>query len=256
MSAAAAAAARTVALVTGHSRGLGAALAESLLRRGVAVVGLARHGNDALAAAFPAQLRQVVLDLADVEAVTQWAAGPALSESLAGAERALLLNNAGVVQPIGPAGSLPPEAVARAVAVNVTAPLLLTEGFLAATAAAGCRDRRVMHISSGAARSAYAGWSVYCATKAALDHHARAVAADSLPGLRLCSMAPGVIDTDMQGEIRATPAERFPLLDRFRDLKAGGGLMAPEACAERLVEHLLGAAFGAVPVADLRTLAD
>ena len=248
------AAPRTVAIVTGHSRGLGAALAESLLRRGTTVVGIARHGNAALATAFPALLREVTLDLSDVTVVTQWCDGPALAESLAGAERAVLINNAGVVQPIGPAGSLGAAAVAQAVAVNVTAPLLLTEGFLAATGS--CPDRRVMHISSGAARSAYAGWSVYCATKAALDHHARAVATDTLPGLRLCSMAPGVIDTDMQGEIRATPAERFPLLDRFRDLKAGGGLMAPAACAERLVEHMLGSAFGAVPVADLRTLSD
>ena len=121
-------------------------------------------------------------------------------------------------------------------------------------AAGKLRDRRVLHISSGAARKPYAGWSVYCATKAALDHHARAVQEDATPGLRICALAPGVVDTPMQGEIRASSLERFPLRDRFAELQASGGLIAPAECAMHLVDFLLDEDFGREPVADLREL--
>jgi hypothetical protein len=120
-------------------------------------------------------------------------------------------------------------------------------------ASAGAQ-RRILHISSGAARNAYPGWSVYCATKAALDHHARAVALDQQRGVRICSLAPGVIDTAMQAEIRNVSEDRFPMRQRFVDLKETGSLAEPDECAEQLIDYLLGAGFGAEVVADLRTL--
>src|SRR5690606_33499832 len=100
-------------------------------------------------------------------------------------------------------------------------------------------QRRILHVSSGAGRSAYPGWSVYCATKAALDRHAEAVALDVDPLVRACSLAPGVIDTGMQAEIRATPPARFPMKERFVQMKLEGALTSPEACAAALVDYLL-----------------
>lgn len=240
------------AIVTGHSRGLGASLAAALLARGASVLGLARAGNAALAG----RIEQVAIDLADPAAVAALSApGGAVSRFLAspGAGPVLLLNNAGIVEPIGPAGTLDPQAIARAIAVNVTAPLLLADAFIAATA--DQPDRRVLHVSSGAGRSAYPGWSVYCATKAALDHHARSVAADARPGLRVASVAPGVVDTDMQATLRATPEERFTLRGRFVALKDSNALTSPAACAAAMIDHLLSDAFGRDPVADIRDLA-
>ncbi|MGE5651882.1 MAG: SDR family NAD(P)-dependent oxidoreductase, partial [Bacillota bacterium] len=98
----------------------------------------------------------------------------------------------------------------------------------------------------------YPGWSVYCATKAALDHHARAVVLDKNDALRICSLAPGVIDTGMQAEIRASSLEQFPLRERFDALKRDGALTAPDDGAARLVDYLLSDSFGRDPVADLR----
>ncbi len=241
-----------LAIVTGHSRGLGAALAENLLGRGHAVLGIARSANDALGARFPALLQQVGLDLADPDALAAWLASGALERFVGDAGAALLINNAGLVQPIGPLGSLPAAAVVQAVTLNVAASLALANAFAAGATAA--RERRIVHVSSGAARSAYAGWNVYCASKAALDHHARAVALEAVPGLRICSLAPGVIDTAMQAEIRATSEARFPLRARFAALKDNAQLDRPERCAARLVDYALSAAFGAQVVADLREL--
>ncbi|MDB5932698.1 MAG: Short-chain dehydrogenase [Massilia sp.] len=242
------------AILTGHTKGLGAAIAADLLGRGIAVLGLARGTAPELTARFPQLLREVELDLADNAALGAWLGGGELAAWLAGCDTALLVNNAGTVQPVGPLATQDPAAVARAIALNVAAPMMLASAVAAACAPpAGCR---ILHVSSGAGRSAYPGWSVYCATKAALDQHARAVAMDQNPNhshpLRICSLAPGVIDTGMQAEIRASTLEQFPLRQRFEELKRDGNLADPATCARALVDYLLAERFGKVPVDDLR----
>ncbi len=92
------------------------------------------------------------------------------------------------------------------------------------------------------------------ATKAALDHHARSVAADGNPPLRICSISPGIIDTGMQAEIRSTSPRDFPLLDRFLAFKQKGELAMPRDATKQLVRYLLSDHFGKDAVADLRKL--
>ncbi|NMG74314.1 SDR family oxidoreductase [Aromatoleum diolicum] len=240
------------AIVTGHTRGLGAAIAEELLARKIPVLGLARTPNAALARRYPHGLEQVEVDLADSASLAQWLLGNDLHRFLSACPSVLLINNAGTLQPVGPIETQAPAAIARAVALNVAAPMMLAAAVAATSADA--HDRRILHISSGAARTPYPGWSVYGATKAALDHHVRAVALDHSPALRICSLAPGVIDTAMQAEIRATPETLFPLRARFDALKRDGALAAPEDCARRLVDYLTSDRFGETPLADLREL--
>jgi benzil reductase ((S)-benzoin forming) len=236
----------TKAIVTGHSRGLGAAIADSLTARGIAVLGLARSAAPAGASPL---LTQSALDLASTDALAAWLATPALHDYLAGSAQVLLINNAGMVQPVGALSQQDPLAVAAAATLNVAAPLMLAAAVVAARKGKPCR---VLHVSSGAASSAYPGWSVYCASKAALDHHARAVALDAQPGVRICSLAPGIIDTDMQALIRATPEQQFPMRQRFVDMQRQGQLSTPAACAARLVDYLLSDTFGKLAVDDLR----
>ncbi|MCB1962589.1 MAG: SDR family oxidoreductase [Rhodocyclaceae bacterium] len=240
------------AIVTGSSRGLGAAIVARLLARKIEVLGLARQQPPTLPPATAARYTHATLDLADTGALEDWLAGSAMARFVAGAERALLINNAGTLQPVGPLGGQDAAAIARAIRLNVSAPLALADAFVAATAQV--RDRRIVHISSGAARSAYAGWSVYGASKAALDHHARGVHEDAVPGLRICALAPGVVDTDMQAEVRGSDAAHFPMRARFEALKRDGMLTSPAACAAQLVDYLLSADFARTPVADLRAL--
>jgi len=139
------------------------------------------------------------------------------------------------------------------VVVNVAAPLMLSAAFVAATSRVS--DRRVAHISSGAARHHYAGWAVYCATKAALDQHARAVALDRTPRLRICSIAPGVVDTDMQTEIRGATLENFPERERFEKLKRRGELRDPLEVGARLAWYCFSDRFGEDPVVELSAVA-
>ncbi len=162
-------------VLTGHSYGLGAALATALLEHGGQLMAISRSGSES------GGMQQVSLDLSDLTAVAQWLAGPQLADFLDDADQAVLINNAGRVEPIGPPGMQGADSIAQAVSLNVAAPLMLTDGFIRVTPQVA--DRRVLHISSGAARTPYAGWSVYCATKAALDQHAAAVVEEKLPNL-------------------------------------------------------------------------
>ncbi len=241
---------RAVAVVTGHSRGLGEAIATHLLSRGTRVIGVARHASSHLAERHAEALTQVQIDLADTAMLAQWLADGALRRLLDGGETALLVNNAGVLQPVGPLETQEPTAIARAVAVNVSSALMLTAAFTIATR--DLHERRILHVSSGAGRNAYAGWSVYCATKAALDHHARAVTLDKTPRLLITSVAPGVIDTAMQAEVRATTDDRLPSRQRFVEMKREGRLINPADAGRAIVDLLFSDAFGQEPVTDLR----
>ncbi len=240
------------AILTGHNRGLGAAITQELLSRKISVLGLSRHANPALASQFPVMLEQVQLDLADSTAVVRWLAGAAVQRFVADCNTVLLINNAATVQPVGSIVKQDPVAIAHAVGLNLTTPMILSSAVAAAASKAA--DIRILHISSGAARSAYAGWSVYCATKAALDQHARAAALEPASRVRICSLAPGIIDTGMQAEIRATSLEDFPQREKFDGLKRHGQLANPAICARQVVDFLLSRQFGQLPVADLREL--
>ncbi|MBS1163944.1 MAG: short-chain dehydrogenase, partial [Burkholderiaceae bacterium] len=99
----------------------------------------------------------------------------------------------------------------------------------------------VLNISSGAGRRAIAGWAVYCAAKAGLDQLSRVMAEDEARrpnGAKVVSLAPGVIDTDMQGEIRSAEPTGFPDLPRFRELKASGQLASADDAAARVLAYL------------------
>jgi hypothetical protein len=235
------------AIVTGHTKGLGAAIAAELNRRGVPVLGLARSRS---AGAATELLTEVEVDLSDAAALGAFLEGEVLKGWLKDEGATLLVNNAGVVTPVGPLAEQDSLAAVRAATLNVAAPLALA----AAVVRASRGERRILHISSGAGRTAYPGWSVYCATKAALDRHAEAVLLDGDSTVRCCSLAPGVIDTGMQAQIRATPESHFPMKERFVQMKEEGALASPEECASKLVDFLLDENFGREPVADLRSV--
>lgn len=243
-------------LLTGASRGLGAALARTLATKDSDLVCIARQSDETLTLPEGARLAWVQADLAD-SALLELVAERALAALGAGPFATLtLINNAGIVAPIAPCGHYPQGGVEHALALNTLAPMLLCNAFLAWAAGRGAQVR-ILNISSGAAASAIAGWSVYGASKAALDHFSRCVAAEQAclqGGARVVSLYPGVIDTAMQGEIRAADIGHFPSRARFDALKADGALSTPEAVAQRIAAFLDSPAFGSEPVADIRKL--
>jgi NAD(P)-dependent dehydrogenase (short-subunit alcohol dehydrogenase family) len=111
----------------------------------------------------------------------------------------------------------------------------------------------VLNISSGAGRNPTAGWGVYCATKAALDMYTRvAMQEQDAHGARFVSLAPGVVDTDMQSAIRSSDPAAFPALSRFQDLHASGKLATPQGVAARIAAYLERDDFGTTEIDDIR----
>ncbi|WP_165007634.1 SDR family NAD(P)-dependent oxidoreductase [Neisseria yangbaofengii] len=233
-------------IITGHSSGLGKALAAHYLQADMEVLGIARRK-------LPTQngLQQIALDLADLEKLSAWLQSGAIETFMRNVGELVLINNAGTVAPCSVCGKQRPSEIVAAVSLNITAPLLLSNHVLAAKAEN--QTVKMVHISSGAGRNAYQGWSVYGTTKAALDHHARCVEAENHRNVKVCSIAPGVVDTDIQAQIRAQDGDDFPILPRFRQLHANQQLSSPESVAEIIAEMIADADFGDEIIQDVRT---
>lgn len=244
-------------IVTGSSRGVGEALVAELLHPDHLVLGLARHQNEqlqALAAARGAPLTQWAVDLADPALPAQRLAEWLDRQDPGALACATLINNAGVVSTPAPLGQAPLAELSNAIRVGLEAALLLTASFLQATDA-WPGERKVLNISSGLGRRAMAGSASYCAAKAGMDHFSRAVALEQAARpnpAKVVSMAPGVIDTDMQRQLRGADAELFPERAIFARLHDDGQLMSPQACARALLAKLARADFGTEPIADIR----
>jgi NAD(P)-dependent dehydrogenase (short-subunit alcohol dehydrogenase family) len=242
-------------ILTGASRGMGLAMARQLLAAGHDLLCLSRKTNDALAAEAASAGRrceQWPQDLARAETAAErlgtWLQAQQPPASVT------LINNAGLIPRVAPLDEIPVSQLAEAMRVDLEAPLLLTAAFLRATAGWSV-PRRVLNISSGLGRRAMAAQAAYCAAKAGMDHFTRCVALEQarLPnGARVASLAPGVIDTDMQVQLRGADADRFPDRGSFVGLKEKGMLTSPEEAAARVLAFLARPDFGANPVADVR----
>lgn len=188
-------------LITGASRGIGAATARAFVAAGARVAMVARDmdrladlagelGPDALA--IPCDVARYREMEAAVEATVK---------AFGGLD--VLVANAGVIAPIAPFGATDPESWLRTQEINLGG---MYHGLRAAwpvMAAAG--SGRFVCLSSGAASRPLEGWSAYCASKAGAQMLMRAADLEGrAKGIRAVGLSPGTVDTDMQGDIRAS----------------------------------------------------
>lgn len=227
-----------VAVITGASRGLGLGIAERLLRAGWSVGACARTVPE-LPGGHEARTVCRAVDVGDAAALDRFASE--VVEAFGPID--LWVNNAGVLEPVGPHRDVDPAEVASALIVNVGGVSHGTQSFTRRARRwpprSDGRRRVLVNISSGAARSSYAGWAVYGATKAAVDHLTEIIAVEE-PDLVCHAVAPGVVDTGMQAQIRTYDEERFPSVARFQDLHRTGAWNSPAWVAD----HLLGLVAG------------
>ena len=244
-------------ILTGASRGMGHAMAAQLLAAGHDLLCISRKTNDdlsALAARHGVACEQWPHDLSRSESAAAkletWLAARD-ADALASVT---LINNAGVLPRIAPLGDITPGDLSDALRVDLEAPMLLAGAFLRATANWKAQ-RRILNISSGLGRNPMASQATYCAAKAGMDHFSRCVALEealNANGAKIVSLAPGVIDTDMQVSLRGADGSRFPDIGTFIGLKDKGVLASPDDAASRILAFLDRADFGSKPVADIR----
>jgi 3-oxoacyl-[acyl-carrier protein] reductase len=199
-----------IIIVTGASRGIGAAAAAALAAAGATVVLAARNGTltEQVARSIGGAASARVCDVSDYSA---FAALVAETKARFG-RLDVLINNAGVIEPIASIAESDPAAWARNIGVNLTGAYHAIRAVLPGMLASG--GGTIVNVSSGAAIRPLEGWSAYCSAKAGLHMLTRAVALESAGrGIRVFGFQPGTTDTDMQVLIRASgvnPVSRIP----------------------------------------------
>ncbi len=224
---------RPVVLVTGASRGLGAATARALagLSADLALTARSAEALEQVAAACRERGANVVVVAGDLTDPDLPGALVARAVEAFGRLDAVV-NNAGVLDPIAPLAEADHARWSFNLRLNLLAPVLLIRAALPHLRA---RRGRVVNVSSGAAVRAVRGWGAYCAAKAALNHVTQVLAAEE-PEVTALAFRPGVVDTAMQARIREAGRGGMPPEEhrRFVELHRQGALLSPEKPARSL----------------------
>lgn len=217
--------------ITGTSRGLGKAIAETLLaQEDTLVYGYARKQT----ITHERYVHQHI-DLSDTASIKNIAFPNAESY-----QKIILINNAATLGEIVFTGDLNFDQLAASYHVNVLAVHALTNAFIQ-TYKQAVAKKVIINITSGAAQHAYAGWSIYCSSKAAIDMLTRCVReemTDAAHPIFAYAIAPGIMDTEMQATIRNADAMHFPRKQKFIELHETGKLLPVEAVAQAYIQFV------------------
>lgn len=225
--------------ITGTSRGIGKAFADYLLENpSNKVIGISRqrsieHPN----------YSHFYLDLSDPTALAGFK-----FELHAHAKKIYLINNAGTLGFIKPVGQLDASVIIKNYTLNLIAPSVLTNAFISCYDTVDA-EKVIVNISSGAGKVPVDGWGVYCASKAGVDMFSRVVdveqkiraqhASSSVhKGFKIFSIAPGIVDTEMQNEIRKASKDDFSRLENFIEYKVNKQLSDPTTVSRKYFDIL------------------
>ena len=220
-------------LVTGASKGIGLAIAKALARDGIQVILLARQSDKLEAAceevkSISSSSFSVACDLASSESIDSTIQELQTIDSIEG-----IVHNAGTIIPIRSMFDAENKAWERNIQVNITGVQRLTKGLYSKMKES--THCRVTTISSGAALRPLHSWSAYCISKAGLDMWSRCLAEEGeKDGITSIAIAPGIVDTDMQQQIRSSNVGDFPLVESFVGYHRDGQLTNPDDVARKL----------------------
>lgn len=223
-------------IITGASKGLGEQVVSQLLNSDCHIIGVSRSGHTEHSAfSNYTELKADLSSVSDLKELIQRAKN---EMDLERASEIYLINNAGGIDPVGPVGTLSPDDIMKSLTLNLGAPMILSNGFVE-----GFKDvkakRRILTVSSGAGKRPIYGWNAYCIGKAGVDMMTRSIGLEQGDeGIVAISFGPGIMDTDMQAQIRAQEEADFKDVEMFRGFKEKGDLRKPEDVAKLLIQVL------------------
>ena len=244
-------------ILTGASKGLGEGIALALLDQDHHILCISRTENQTLvklASARGCKLEFIPFDLTHTQDIPRLMDRVFDKVDKKSATAFFLINNAGIIQPVGRVEDCPPEQVEQHIRINLVSPMLLCSAFIKHTAGSAI-PKRILNISSGAAQNPYYGWSNYCTGKAGLDMFGRCISEEQKGEqwpVETMAVAPGIIDTDMQTTIRGTDERAFVHRKKFIELKETGQLVPPVIAGKKLASLLLSDDFQDGAVTDIR----
>jgi benzil reductase ((S)-benzoin forming) len=236
--------------ITGSSSGLGKALVDILLlNESNHITGISRTNN----LQHP-RFTHYPIDLSDLPGLSRQAESIWITNE--NIKRIYLINNAGFLGPVKYMGEMNDEELTRIYHVNLVAPAILSNAFIRQY-----RDfegeKIILNISSGASRKPYDGWSGYCSSKAALDMMSRVIAVENEIrgyGFKILALAPGIIDTAMQHQLRNTSGENFSRKEKFVKLKEEKQLLSADQAAQNIIRFLENTELHKEVVQDIRQI--
>jgi len=217
--------------ITGSSKGLGKAIAELLLQNSNNIIyGLSRSNN-----IIHDNFIYIDIDLSDIEKISKY-----IFPQITNANKISLINNAGVIGEIKTVGNKNALKISETFNINSISPNLLMNQFINQFQDLPI-EKSIINISSGAGRHPINSWAEYCASKAALDMFSSVIAQEQISKENpffTFSVAPGIIDTEMQNEIRLSTHNDFDKLDYFKDLKKNNLLSSAKEIASKISKIL------------------
>jgi len=237
-------------IITGTSRGIGEALANQLLAENHHIFCISRADNESLielASEKNVRLSYYPFDLNRVDEIDRLF--DEIFDEIKHEEdmsAIYLINNAGMLTPVAPIEQCSSASITANINVNLIAPMMITSNFIKHSQELSI-DKRIMNISSASARYLLPSQSCYSTSKAGLDSFSKSVSleqSNQLYPTKVVSVYPGMIDTQLQAEIRSTNKELFPYVDQFIQVAHEGKLQTAEYTAEKLIAILFGEDFG------------
>ena len=222
-----------VAIITGGSKGIGNALVLKFKTDGFKVISISRNKVNNLE-----DSEQVICDLSNIDDAENCLNKLLNNLKEIKPQEIILINNAGTLGEINRVENIDSKNIESTVSLNFTAPLILSSQFIKNTKSWSCL-RKIINISSGAAVGSYYGWSVYCASKAAMDSFTKVVAVEQESEenpVKIMAIYPGVVDTNMQKLIRTKSKEEFKNVSRFIELKENNELSNPLEVANEIYQ--------------------
>ncbi|WP_108125113.1 SDR family NAD(P)-dependent oxidoreductase [Saccharospirillum mangrovi] len=224
---------KKLCLITGGSRGLGAELVTQYLADGWTVREFSRSGSGETHIAADFSRRENAIDTIDAQfrafAAQDWT-------------EIVLIINAAQIGPIGPLSASVPRDWWQSLDVNLTLNISAIGLFQQHFQTMAAR-KVVAVISSGAAQAGMGGWGLYCLAKSGLERLAEAMAEEQQnqpQPIQTLNISPGLIDTDMQAQIRAADTDQFADVEQFRSYKDSGQLVAPARVAGAVRQLIAG----------------
>lgn len=214
-------------IITGTSRGIGKAIAENYLSRGEKVIGIGRNHTIS-----HSNYSSIVCDLRNQEQVNQVNFQPF------GEEPIIFIHNAGILGKVDYFERLESSEIAEVMQVNLFAGATLLQQLLKKLPKT--QSFKCVFISSGAGRNPIASWASYCASKAAVDLFCQTIQLEEQQlgrtDFKCISVAPGVVDTDMQASIRESKEVSFSEVERFKEYKNSNQLYSTELVAKKFMK--------------------
>lgn len=221
-----------ILIITGGSNGIGKAIAQKYTSENFTVFSISRSK------ALDVNYQQITADLSNTTEAVKAIQTVFLKVERKKNTSITLLNNAGSLGEMNTVGNLDSEKIQQTIQLNTTTPLVLSNEFIKFTKQLNCK-KQIINISSGAAMNPYAGWSIYCTSKAALDMTTKTIATEQSElknGVKCVAIYPGVVDTNMQTTIRKTSESEFKNVQRFIELKENNELYTPDFVADKIFQ--------------------